>query len=118
MAGKLRNQSMGWTALAINLGATPGLGSFVAGHRVVGMFQMGLAVSGFIAILAWFWELVRGAWDSVQAGDAVVWPPARGLILGGALFGAAWLWSLVTSVQILRDLRKATPPILPESSGR
>ena len=118
MAEKLRNQSMGWTALAINLGATPGLGSFVAGHRVVGMFQMGLAVSGFIAILAWFWELVRGAWDSVQAGDAVVWPPARGLILGGALFGAAWLWSLVTSVQILRDLRKATPPILPESSDR
>ncbi len=118
MAGKLRNQSMGWTALAINLGATPGLGSFVAGHRVVGMFQMGLAVSGFIAILAWFWELVRGAWDSVQAGDAVVWPPARGLILGGALFGAAWLWSLVTSLQILRDLRKATPPILPESSDR
>jgi hypothetical protein len=118
MAGKLRNQSMGWTALAINLGATPGLGSFVAGHRVVGMFQMGLAVSGFIAILAWFWELVRGAWDSVQAGDAVVWPPAQGLILGGALFGAAWLWSLVTSLQILRDLRKATPPILPESSDR
>jgi hypothetical protein len=118
MAEKLRNQSMGWTALAINLGATPGLGSFVAGHRVVGMFQMGLAVSGFIAILAWFWELVRGAWDSVQAGDAVVWPPARGLILGGALFGAAWLWSLVTSLQILRDLRKATPPILPESSDR
>ena len=118
MAAKLRNQSMGWTALAINLGATPGLGSFVAGHRVVGMFQMGLAVSGFIAILAWFWELVRGAWDSVQAGDAVVWPPARGLILGGALFGAAWLWSLVTSLQILRDLRKATPPILPESSDR
>ena len=118
MAEKLRNQSMGWTALAINLGATPGLGSFVAGHRVVGVFQMGLAVSGFIAILAWFWELVRGAWDSVQAGDAVVWPPARGLILGGALFGAAWLWSLVTSVQILRDLRKATPPILPESSDR
>ena len=118
MAGKLRNQSMGWTALAINLGATPGLGSFVAGHRVVGMFQMGLAVSGFIAILAWFWELVRGAWDSVQAGDSVVWPPAQGLILGGALFGAAWLWSLVTSLQILRDLRKATPPILPESSDR
>ena len=118
MAEKHRNQSMGWTALAINLGATPGLGSFVAGHRVVGMFQMGLAVSGFIAILAWFWELVRGAWDSVQAGDAVVWPPARGLILGGALFGAAWLWSLVTSLQILRDLRKATPPILPESSDR
>jgi hypothetical protein len=46
MAEKLRNQSMGWTALAINLGATPGLGSFVAGHRVAGVFQMGLAVSG------------------------------------------------------------------------
>ena len=118
MAEKLRNRSMGWTALAINLGATPGLGSFVAGHRVVGVFQMGLSVSGFIAILVWFWELLRGAWDSVQAGDSVVWPPAQGLMLGGSLFAGAWLWSLVTSLQILRDLRKATPPILPESSDR
>jgi hypothetical protein len=118
MAEKLRNRSMGWTALAINLGATPGLGSFVAGHRVVGVFQMGLSVSGFIAILVWFWELLRGAWDSIQTGDSVVWPPAQGLILGCALFAGAWLWSLVTSLQILRDLRKTTPPILPESSGR
>ena len=109
---------MGWTALAINQGATPGLGSFVAGHRVVGVFQMGLAVSGFIVILTWFWELVRGAWEGLQAGDSVSWPPSQGLILGLALFGSAWLWSLVTSLQILREIRKATPPILPESSDR
>lgn len=38
--------------------------------------------------------------------------PSQGLILGLALFGAAWLWSLVTSLQIIRDLRKTTPPIL------
>lgn len=112
MAEKLRNRSMGWTALAINLGATPGLGSFVAGHRVVGVFQMGLAVSGFIVILTWFWELVRGAWEGLQAGDSVSWPPSQGLILGLVLFGAAWLWSLVTSLQIIRDLRKTTPPVL------
>lgn len=118
MAAKPRNRSAGWTALAINLGATPGLGSFVAGHRVVGALQMGLSLSGFIAIMAWFWELVRGAWDSIQSGDSVVWPPARGLLLGGALFGAAWLWSLATSLQILRDLRKTTPPILTKSSNR
>jgi len=103
---------MGWTALAINQGATPGLGSFVAGHRVVGVFQMGLAVSGFIVILTWFWELVRGAWEGLQAGDSVSWPPPQGLILGLVLFGAAWLWSLVTSLQIIRDLRKITPPVL------
>ena len=118
MAEKLRNRSMGWTALAINLGATPGLGSFVAGHRVVGVFQMGLSVSGFIAILAWFWELLRGAWESVQAGGSISWPPAQALIVGCALFAGAWLWSLVTSLQILRNLRKTTPPILPESSDR
>jgi len=118
MAEKLRSQSMGWTALAINLGATPGLGSFVAGHRVVGLFQMGLAVSGFIAILAWFWGLLRGAWESVQAGGSISWPPAQALIVGCALFAGAWLWSMVTSLQILRDLRKTRPPILPESSDR
>ena len=103
---------MGWTALAINQGATPGLGSFVAGHRVVGVFQMGLAVSGFIVIMAWFWEFFRGAWEGLQAGDSVSWPPPQGLILGLVLFGAAWLWSLVTSLQIIRDLRKTTPPVL------
>jgi len=118
MAEKPSSSSMGLTALAINLGATPGLGSFVAGHRVVGLFQMGLAVSGFIAILAWFWELLRGAWESVQAGGSISWPPAQALIVGCALFAGAWLWSLVTSLQILRDLRKTTPPILPESSDR
>ncbi len=118
MAEKRSSRSMGWTALAINLGATPGLGSFLAGHRLVGVFQMGLSVSGFISIMAWFWAFFRGAWGSVQAGDSVVWPPARGLILGGALFGSAWLWSLVTSLQILREIRKPTPPILPESSDR
>ena len=112
MAEKPRSRSMGWTALAINLGATPGLGSYLAGHRGVGLLQMGLSLSGFIAILFWFWELVRGAWGSLQSGDSVVWPPAQALILGGALFGGAWLWSLVTSLQIFRDLRKTTPPIL------
>lgn len=118
MAEKPRSQSMGWTALAINLGATPGLGSYLAGHRVVGVLQMGLSVSGFIAIMGWFWELVRGAWDSIQAGDSVSWPTAQGLILGGALFGAGWLWSLVTSLQILREIRKATPPPLRDPSDR
>ncbi len=50
--------------------------------------------------------------EGLQAGDSVSWPPSQGLILGLALFGAAWLWSLVTSLQIIRDLRKTTPPIL------
>ena len=98
--------------MAINLGATPGLGSFLAGHRVVGVLQMGLSVSGFIAIMAWSWELARRAWESVQKGDSVSWPPARGLLWGMALFGGAWLWSLVTSLQVFRQIRKNTPPIL------
>lgn len=118
MAEKSHNRSSGWTALAINLGATPGLGSYLAGHRLVGVFQMGLSVSGFIVIMAWFWELARGAWESLQAGDSVVWPSSRGLVLGLSLFSAAWVWSLVTSVQIIRALRKTTPPILPDSLKR
>ena len=112
MVEKPRSRSIGWTALAINQGATPGLGSYLAGHRGVGLLQMALSVSGFIVIMVWFWELLRGAWEGLQAGDSVSWPPAQALILGGALFGGAWLWSLVTSLQIIRDLRKTTPPIL------
>jgi hypothetical protein len=79
---------------------------------------MVLSVCGFVTLMAGFWELLRGAWESLQAGDPFVWPPARGVILGVALFGAAWLWSLVTSLQIIRALRKSTPPILPDMSDR
>lgn len=118
MAEKSNNRSSGWTALVINLGATPGLGSYLAGHRWVGALQMVLSVCGFVTLMAGFWELLRGAWESLQAGDSFVWPPARGVILGVALFGAAWLWSLVTSLQIIRALRKPAPPILPDASDR
>ena len=118
MAEKSNNRSSGWTALVINLGATPGLGSYLAGHRWVGALQMVLAIYGFVTLMGWFWELFRGAWESLQAGDSFVWPPARGVILGVALFGAAWLWSLVTSLQIIRAFRKSTPPILSDASDR
>jgi hypothetical protein len=117
MAEKPSNRSMGWMALALNLGATPGLGSYLAGRRVVGVLQMAMAVSGFVALMAWFWDLARLAWDAVQTGDSVTWPTSRGWLWGGVLFLGSWLWSLATSLQILRDIRRATPPLLNDPSA-
>lgn len=79
---------------------------------------MGLSVSGFIAIMVWFWGLARTAWESLQTGDSVAWPPARGFLVGLCLFGGAWLWSLTTSLRILRQIRKNTPPVLRDRTGR
>ncbi len=69
---------MGWTALAINQGATPGLGSYLAGHRGVGLLQMALSVSGFIVIMVWFWELLRGAWKAYRPATRCLGPPRKG----------------------------------------
>lgn len=116
-AGKLLRRSSGWTALVINLGATPGLGSFVAGHRWVGVAQMTLAVAGFVIFMGWFWKLAQGSWESLETGHPASLPPWRGLVLGLSLFGGAWLWSLATSLRILRDLRTAVPPVLPDPTA-
>jgi len=100
--------------LVINQGATPGLGSFLAGHRWVGVAQMTVAVAGFLIFMGWFWELAQGSWESLDTGHPAPFPPWRRLVLGLSLFGGAWFWSLATSLRILRDLRASVPPLLPE----
>ena len=103
MDGKSSNRVSGWNALVLNLATTPGLGSFLAGRRAVGIVQMLAAVSGFVVLMLWFWDLARQFWSLLQSGDGAVQPDLRQLVVGGGLFGGAWLWSLWTSISILRQ---------------
>lgn len=98
-------------AAVLNLLATPGLGSWVAGHRRVGGAQMLLAFTGFTLFLIYFSRLFVRTWN-VLTGDISLeiqttgrWPIAL------ALFGAAWLWSAYTSLQIWRE-----PPAHPSAT--
>ena len=106
MDGKSSNRVSGRNALVLNLATTPGLGSFLAGRRAVGIVQMLVAISGFVVLMLWFWDLARQFWSLLQSGDGAVQPDLRQLVVGGGLFGGAWLWSLWTSISILRQSKR------------
>jgi hypothetical protein len=111
MDGKPSDRAAARNALVLNLATTPGLGSFLAGRRAVGLVQMLMAVSGFVVLMLWFWDLARQFWSLLQSGDGAVQPDLRQLMVGGVLFGGAWLWSLWTSISILRQSKDGIPSI-------
>jgi len=95
-------------ATLLNLTATPGLGSLLAGRKAVGTLQIALALSGFVLILLWLISLIRIAlaiWQETPPPDAL---HLFG-ISGAGLFLTAWLWALSTSLAILHKARKETP---------
>ncbi len=92
-------------AALINLLATPGLGTLMAGRLVAGCGQLILALIGFGFLLAWFVALLRQYYGQI-AGDVPITPIAWIGETGGVLFIAAWLWSLVTTVGLVREARR------------
>jgi 4a-hydroxytetrahydrobiopterin dehydratase len=94
-------------AALMNLLATPGLGSLMAGRVIAGMGQLALSVSGFVLVLVWFMqEMVP--YYSLMFSDEPQHPVGfKMLKLGAGLFALAWLWSLVTSVSLFRETSKS-----------
>jgi len=93
-----------WGCVVSNL-VLPGLGTFLAHRRVVGIIQLVVSQTGFALSLLWAILFLR---DWVQQGslpDDVTPHLALGLI-GCAIFLLAWVWSLASSVNILRVSRK------------
>lgn len=95
-------------AVLINLLATPGLGTLMAGRRVVGVGQLILALAGFGFIVVWFAALLRQYYGQIS-GDVPVTHVAWLAETGAVLFGAAWAWSLVTSISLVRQARRDAP---------
>ena len=93
----------------MNLCATPGLGSLMAGRRLAGLGQILLALGGFCMLMGWFALLVVKVYNELindVASESVAWLGWA----GAATFAAAWLWSLVTSLSVLREARRAAEP--------
>ncbi len=95
-------------AVLINLLATPGLGTLMAGRLVVGVGQLILALAGFGFIVVWFVALLRQYYGQIS-GDVPVTPIAWLGQTGAGLFIAAWCWSLVTSISLVREARRNAP---------
>ena len=95
----------------INLFATPGLGSLMAGRVIAGLGQLALALAGFVMIVAWFVETMIQFYGQIDDFGTSREPKSYAWLvaIGAVTFGAAWLWSLVTSLSLLRWAKTEIP---------
>src|ERR1700744_5122367 len=106
LAAKKINRKSARNATLLNLAATPGLGSLVAGRWAEGLAQIFLAVTGFVLVLIWFIHEMIPYYGQMFSDTP---PPAVGFKMlgwGFALFALAWVWSLVTSLSLSRAAGK------------
>jgi hypothetical protein len=99
---------------AMNLGATPGLGTIMAGRMIPGLVQLAAASAGFVLIMKWFYALFQEMIDGSAMAASWEWQ------IGLLLFGAGWLGSLFSSINFVRAASEnttATPPKLDGSAG-
>jgi hypothetical protein len=96
------------SCVLVNLAATPGLGSLMAGRWIAGLGQLVVAIAGFGMVVVWFFAVMIQYYGQVT-GNATVRPVGWIGISGAILFIAAWLWSLVTCVSLLRTARADGP---------
>ncbi len=89
----------------LNQLAAPGLGTFLAGYRLLGLGQFLLALAGFILVITWCILVGFNAYRLFQTG-AEPEPVAKYGLAGIALFAAAWCWSLITSRKLLRAAKE------------
>jgi hypothetical protein len=102
-------------AIVINQLATPGLGSWIAGHRVAGAGQLAFSISGFLYFLVRCVEMVGTSIRTALDGGIAPGFPMEAWNRALLLIGIAWLWAGITSLQLFRELRNlpAPPPTLP-----
>ena len=114
-----------WTCILTNQAATPGLGSLMARRVLVGSGQLLLALTGFVLIVGWMFELCHRVY--LQQLDEPVPPDSSGWMWkwGLLFFGASWLWSLATSISLWRQAKsdaqaepKAIPPRVADLPGQ
>ena len=107
-------------ATLVNLFATPGLGSLMAGRWIAGSGQLAVAVAGFVMVVVWFFKVMTQYYGQIT-GDVQPYPVAWIGETGGILFVASWLWALVTSISLFFEARRnaaAEPSGNIDSTGR
>jgi hypothetical protein len=93
-------------AVLVNQCATPGLGSLMAGRYIAGTGQLLLALAGAALILLWFANILRVAYTLMESSGEPELRHWVGLLGFGLLF-LAWCWSWISSLGILREVRRA-----------
>ena len=83
----------------------PGLGTFVAGHRISGILQLIVSQTGFVLMLVWAISFVSD-WMRNGSLPEDITPQFKLGLIGCTLFLLAWIWSVASSIAILQDSRK------------
>jgi len=102
------------TAMAlagINILATPGLGTLIAGKFFAGIVQLIFSVAGFSLIIHWFYTLFKSMISGGASGASSEWQ------LGLVFFGIGWILSVFSSLSLIRNAPSKKPPRLDGSSG-
>jgi len=94
--------------LLSNMVSLPGIGTFLAGHRVSGTAQMLLATAGFALSLYWFGTFLR-EWLRTRTFPYEGGPHFRWGLIGVGIFACAWLWAFISGLQIQRAARRTNP---------
>lgn len=92
-------------AIIINQLATPGLGSWLAGHKRSASAQLAIVLLGFFGFLLHLAQMVRDSW--VAAWEGLDPPLLSSTLMNRSLglIGIAWLWAGFTSLLIYREMR-------------
>jgi len=96
-----RRRNRAITALTLNIGFCPGLGTWISGQKILGGAQMIIAFAGFSLIVTWFVLLIGDTLREFQSQPARGGWSAFGWT-GLALFALAWVWSLVSGLRIIK----------------
>lgn len=93
--------------MGINLLATPGLGTIMAGRYASGAVQLVIATAGFALFLAWMLAKFKSLIDESAPPAAWKWQAGLGL------FVVAWILSLISSRDFVSKTSSKIPPKLP-----
>lgn len=103
------------TCLVVNQLVCPGIGTIMAGRRVIGSAQTALMLAGTCMVLAYGAMCLSAIYKFALDGYATEAKfrsmlPSRWIgIVGFALCGIAWFWALYLSLRILHESRSHQP---------
>ena len=104
LAPKKTSHAKARNAALLNLFATPGLGSLLAGRWLAGGGQLLVFLTGFVIYCAWAINNLKQYYSLMYSDEVVhVGGWNRTAWTAVALCAAAWLWSLVTSISLMRE---------------